>query len=50
MLANKIENDDAESLDLDWIDLLRTARAMGITTDEVRAFLEKRSVNNKKIK
>lgn len=48
MLAKKVESDGTESMDKEWIDLLRTAKAMGMTTDEIRAFLEKRSAYNHK--
>lgn len=38
-LVNQMHQTDLEELDTEWIDLIMSARKMGFTMDEIRAFL-----------
>lgn len=38
-----------KEIDLEWVDLLTLARAYGISIEEVRAFLQETSEQNKEV-
>lgn len=37
---NKINQMDFEEYDMEWIDLIMSARKMGLTMEDIRAFLK----------
>lgn len=39
----------SNELDMEWVELLALARAYGLTIEEVKAFLQETSEQNKKV-